>query len=473
MPPKRPSKPPAQGKTPGRSSAIGQKGINVVPNQLLDIYVVGTNCYGELGLGSLTKKSELSRPVLNSKLDVISTGIVYIAVGGVHSAALTHDNRILTWGVNDEGALGRDTKQEDNDDTQDGGNSSDEESDDDEVNLNLKEATPLPVDSSFFPSGTVFTQLAASDSATFALTTEGLVYGWGTFRGDKGGIGFSPKCREEQRTPILIPGIKDIISIVAGAQHILALASNGSVFGWGCDEQNQLGRRRVTRHNTNSHHLIPELCALPTGIRTIGVGMYHSFAIHKNGTVYGWGSNNFGQTGTSSTAGLSDAIVAYPDKIPGLQEHGTITSVFGGKDHSIALTETGKCLVWGRIDNKALGISHEEMSESDVIYDVYNKPRILKEPYLLPEFGEDDPVDFATASSDHSFAITRSGKAYSWGFNSQSQAGQPGIDEIEKPTLVQSKYVDGKRLVSAAAGGQFSILVGVSTHSRKKKTSKQ
>ncbi|KAJ5279426.1 hypothetical protein N7478_004798 [Penicillium angulare] len=447
-------------------------GLNDVSTQLLDIYVVGTNCYGELGLGSLTKKSELSRPVLNSKLDVLSTGVIYIAVGGVHSAALTHDNRILTWGVNDEGALGRDTKQDDNDDTQNGGNSSDEESDEDEVDLNLKEATPLPVDSSFFPSGTVFTQLAASDSATFGLTTEGLVYGWGTFRGENGGIGFSPKGKEEQRTPILIPAIKDIISIVAGAQHILALSSNGSVFGWGCDEQNQLGRRRATRHNAKSHHLIPDLCAVPSGIRTIGVGLYHSFAIHKTGTVYGWGSNNFGQTGVSSAAGLRDAIVAYPDKVPGLQTHGTITSVFGGKDHSIALTETGKCLVWGRIDNKALGIPLEEMSKSYVIYDEYGRPRILKEPYLLSGFGE-DPVDFATAGSDHSFVITRSGKAYSWGFNTQSQAGQPGIDEVEKPTLVKSKYVDGKKLVAAAGGGQFSIIVGVSDHSRKKKSSKK
>jgi regulator of chromosome condensation len=35
---------------------------------------------------------------------------------------------------------------------------------------------------SVFPEGTVFTQLAAGDSMTFALTDEGLVYGWGTFR---------------------------------------------------------------------------------------------------------------------------------------------------------------------------------------------------------------------------------------------------------------------------------------------------
>lgn len=151
------------------------------------MYVFGTNCYGELGLGDLTKKPELSRPVLNKKLDAQSIGVVHIAVGGVHSAALTRDNQILTWGVNDEGALGRDVQQDKDEDARDvnsdrSGVSSGDGSDDDDITHNLKEATPLPVDASLFPIGTEFCQLAASDSATFALTTDGQVYGWGTFR---------------------------------------------------------------------------------------------------------------------------------------------------------------------------------------------------------------------------------------------------------------------------------------------------
>jgi regulator of chromosome condensation len=38
------------------------------------------------------------------------------------------------------------------------------------------------VDYKHFPEGTMFTGLVASDSATFVITEEGLVYGWGTFR---------------------------------------------------------------------------------------------------------------------------------------------------------------------------------------------------------------------------------------------------------------------------------------------------
>lgn len=291
-------------------------------------------------------------------------------------------------------------------------------------------------------------------------------------KGLNGGIGFSPSSKKEQRTPILILGVRDVIKIVAGAQHVLALTSTGTVFSWGCNEQNQLGRRRATRRHASSP-LSPESCALPSGIRSIGVGMYHSFAIHKNGTVYAWGSNNFGQTAVPDTAGLNDAIVAYPEKVPSLRKYGTISLIFGGKDHSIAITETGKCLVWGRIDNKALGILLSNMDPADVIHDSYGRARILKQPHVLPGFSDDDPVSFATACTDHSILITESGKAYSWGFNSQHQAGHPGPDEIDTPTLIQGRHVDGKKLISAAAGGQFSIIVGLHGALRKKQTSRK
>ncbi|OJK05129.1 hypothetical protein ASPACDRAFT_74652 [Aspergillus aculeatus ATCC 16872] len=439
--------------------------INHPPTKRLDVYVFGTNCYGELGLGDATKKSEIPGPVLNPKLAADTVGVVYLAVGGVHSAALTHDNKILTWGVNDEGTLGRDTKEEkkevdetngvNGDDKED---KSDSDSDDDEVDLNMKEATPMAVDSAHFPKGTVFTQLAATDSATFALTQEGKVYGWGTFRGSNGVIGFSPDTKF-QRTPILIPGLEKVTELAAGAQHLMALTSSGQVFTWGCEEQNQLGRRISGRLHGKLESLVPGKCALPSGVVSIGTGSYHSFAVRKNGHVHAWGSNNFGQTAVPMSAGQSDAVVLYPTEVKSFREFNKIVSICGGKDHSIAVTEDGKCLTWGRVDNKALGLALADMPADDLVHDEHDRPRILTKATPLVDI-KDEHIVFATASSDHSFAITKDGKAYSWGFNVQRQAGHRELDEVERPTLLQNKHVNGKKLVGASAGGQFSMLVG-------------
>ena len=46
----------------------------------------------------------------------------------------------------------------------------------------MEQATPREVDPKHFPAETKFVSLHAGDSSTFALTTTGLVYGWGTFR---------------------------------------------------------------------------------------------------------------------------------------------------------------------------------------------------------------------------------------------------------------------------------------------------
>ena len=146
------------------------------------MYVFGDGSSGgELGLGSGKGQSEVRRPRLNPHLAADTVGVVQVACGGMHTACLTHDNKILTWGVNDQGALGRDTNWDGGlrDVTEDGGSDSDSEADGE---LNPHESTPGAVDFSELSDIPKFTQVACTDSATFALTEAGDVYGWGTFR---------------------------------------------------------------------------------------------------------------------------------------------------------------------------------------------------------------------------------------------------------------------------------------------------
>lgn len=152
--------------------------INYAPTERLNVYVFGEGSSGELGLGTAKNAIDVKRPRLNPHLSAETVGVVQIACGGMHVAALTHDGKVLTWGVNDQGALGRDTKWEGG--LRDVGESDNESDSGSDSGLNPFESTPTAI--STFPEGTVVVKLSAGDSHTLALTDEGLVYGWGTFR---------------------------------------------------------------------------------------------------------------------------------------------------------------------------------------------------------------------------------------------------------------------------------------------------
>lgn len=156
------------------------------PSQKLNVYVFGSGESGELGLGHVTrngkKPTDVKRPRLNDLLDVKIVGVVQMAIGGMHCLALTHDGKILTWGVNDNGALGRDTTWDAPTKDMDAVESDDDSDSDGESGLNPKESTPTAIPAKFFSKDHGdLVQVAATDSASFVLTSQGLVYGWGTF----------------------------------------------------------------------------------------------------------------------------------------------------------------------------------------------------------------------------------------------------------------------------------------------------
>jgi regulator of chromosome condensation len=114
----------------------------------------GSGENGELGLGSSKrngkKPNDVGHPRLNDLLDAQTVGVVQVAVGGMHCVVLTHDHKILTWGVNDNDALGCDTTWEAPERDVD----TDTDSEDDEQSgMSPKESTPTAIPAEFFGNG--------------------------------------------------------------------------------------------------------------------------------------------------------------------------------------------------------------------------------------------------------------------------------------------------------------------------------
>lgn len=164
------------------AAAAKPKILNNAPTSRLDVYVFGEGSAGELGLGP-KNAVDVKRPRLNALLDADTVGIVDIAAGGMHAVALGHDGKVFTWGVNDNFALGRNTAWEGGLKEVNGASEDDDAMSDDseDIELNPLESTPTAVPAEKFPADKRIVRVAASDNASFALTADGLVYGWGTF----------------------------------------------------------------------------------------------------------------------------------------------------------------------------------------------------------------------------------------------------------------------------------------------------
>ncbi|KAI4108417.1 MAG: hypothetical protein L6R37_001021 [Teloschistes peruensis] len=427
--------------------------INNAPTDRLNVYVFGEGSSGELGLGTAKNAIDVKRPRLNAFLSAEKVGVVQIACGGMHVAALTHDGKVMTWGVNDQGALGRDTNWEGG--LRDVGESDSESDSGSDSGLNPRESTPTAVTT--FPPCVVIVKLCAGDSHTLALTDDGQVYGWGTFRNNEGILGFI-KDTYVQYTPILLPNLKNIVDITSGSNHALALDKKGVVHTWGSGQQNQLGFRMMERKRYDS--LTPSPLRLRgKNIRYIACGADHSFVIDGREKVWSWGANSFGATGIYEGMGEDNAVIISPSVVDSLNlTNDTIAHMDAGTHHSIASTTSGRCLVWGRFDGSQTGIDAATIPNSDIVRDSKGAARILTKPTQVPGIKN---CTFVAAGSDHTLAITDNGKGYSWGFSANYQTGQGTDDDVTVATMFNNTAVREKKLNWAGAGGQYSILTSV------------
>ena len=128
----------------------------------------------------------------------------------------------------------------------------------------------------------------------------------------------------------------------------------------------------------------------------------------------------------------------------------------GGSNHSIGLTDEGKCYVWGRMDSNQMGIAIDDLPIDDptkVLLDERERPRILLEPRTIPDLR----FIHCAAASDHNIAISTEGKAYTWGYNGTYQCGQGEVDNVPVATMINNTATRDKLMVWAGAGGQYSL----------------
>jgi hypothetical protein len=145
-------------------------------------------------------------------------------------------------------------------------------------------------------------------------------------------------------TPVATGGSGGLQAISAGGRHVLGLLSNGTVLSWGDDTSGQIGNGEASA-DANAEN--PVAVSGLTGVTQVSAGAEHSLALLSNGTVMAWGDNARGELGDGTH--ISSAV---PVAVSGLTG---VKAVSAGNEFSLALLTDGQVMAWGDGVNGQLG----------------------------------------------------------------------------------------------------------------------
>ena len=245
--------------------------------------------------------------------------------------------------------------------------------------------------------------IGAGGSTSLAITAKGEVFTWGWNGHGQLGDGTTLQSLIPNRV-LGVP--RKAVSIAAGVTHSLVLLENGEVFGWGENNNGQLGDgTQLDRHWPKRAKKIPNK------VRGISAGWLHSIAFTDQNEIYVFGTFNYGLD-----MGLNMGDLKTPQKITGIT--GKVVSVASSDYHNLVLTDLGDVYSWG--DNENYQFNDGTKTE-----------RIL--PVKVK--GIKGKAAKIAVGWNHSVVLTKAEKIFCWGNQETKQGGQN--KEIKVPTLLK------------------------------------
>ena len=319
------------------------------------LFALGSNGSGQLGLGH---DEDVSTPhcILPKTLDHdFSTTIKRLAAGGNHTIVLYSNGRAYSSGDNSDGRCATDGIGP------------------------LGEFREIAGPASLAAQS--WEDVAATWSATILTRNQGREV-WVCGAGGSGELALGEgvlEARQLTKVPNFPPEGTQVSQLAACMAHVVAVLTNGQIWGWGKGRKGQLGE-------------VAQDAWTPR--RIDGVTFQVSRAVcGKDFTCL------FGDKGTGDVAMLGpngrdrfDIKAKAPSELPDWKE---VSSSWGSV---FMLRETGQLMGWGRNDHGQLP------------------------PQLLP------PITKVAAGSEHCLALTIDGKVLAWGWGEHGNCGEH-VDE--------------------------------------------
>ncbi len=322
-----------------------------------------------------------------------------LAAGTQSTCGITAGRKVLCWGSNASGELGR-------------GPSASEPS-----------VAPMPV------LGLADVRsLAGGFRSHCAVLGDGTARCWGAslygYVGSSSSMTIVPTGEPHANTGLGA----DVAKIAMGLRFACALTTTGRAKCWGTGGSGQLGTGG-TADEILARDVVDTAGEPFVDLALSGTNLF-ACAVGASGAVYGWGNNDRGQLGTSpGTAKLA------PSRVDGLPEPAKACAA--GRDHACAILASGRVACWGSDAAAQLGAGF---------------PGATSEARLVAGVAGARSV---AAGATHTCVIDTAGEVLCWGANEGSSIDQaPGP---KAPTRVANAAFGA---VSVATGASHTCVLG-------------
>lgn len=285
------------------------------------LYSTGYNNYGQLGDGTTTNTT--------TPIPTIAGGTTWKLVDGTHYngsvAAIKTDGTLWTWGYNVNGELGLGNTTNRSSPTQVGSSTTWKTV----ITGNTRNVTMMAIktdgtlwgwghntdyqiNSTASPeyysspvqigSATNWKQIDTGWIRQGAIKTDGTLWTWGSTGGNsRGALGTGDTIGRS--TPTQVGSDTNWKFISVGNQHMAALKTDGTLWGWGRNQEGQCA------DNTNLNRSSPvQTISGGTNWKFVCAGGYTTGAIKTDGTLWLWGDGSWGNTGN----GQSNTVTGQP-----------------------------------------------------------------------------------------------------------------------------------------------------------------
>lgn len=269
-----------------------------------NVWAWGDNRLAQLGVPNTGAGGVVASPKALKVAGIANA--VQIAAGQDFSLVLTNDGKVWGFGNNDSGQLGDGTT--------------------------TLRTSPVQV------SGLAnVVQIAAGGYHGLALLSDGTVRSWG--QNKVGALGDGTTAT--RTVPVQVKNVSNVINIAAGYFHSLAVGFDGKAWAWGWNRYGQVG------DGTNINRNAPVQMTGLSGVQQVSAGSYHSIALGFDGSVWTTGYNLWGQIGdgtSGSSANKSVAVSVIPAPVGDAPK---VVQVAAGNGHNLVVKSDGTMWGWG------------------------------------------------------------------------------------------------------------------------------